>query len=223
MLTLGFTDKDGTTDGAILTRGFADEDGTADGAALKLGIWEGEMDGPGLLNGANEGAWLRLGAKDGDRDTDVFSDSEGAVFGEILGALDRLGFDDPQGAKDGDIEIGGFSHSETGALVGFGVVGEEVDGAGDGKGVGAGLGALVGKLVGSGVVGGEVDGLDGGLVVAPGAVGGWEVGASLASTTPAGAAVTPSASRAHTDVSSMLSYGTPSCILGTKGSFEIDP
>jgi hypothetical protein len=106
--------------------------------------------------------------------------------------------DYPLGAKDGDRDTDGFSDNVRGALVGFGVVGKEGDSAGDGKGVGPGFGALLGKLVvgptagalvGLGVVGGELDGLDDEVVVTPGAVGGWKVEASVASTTPVGAAV----------------------------------
>jgi hypothetical protein len=83
----GFADKLGALelDGAKLTLGFADKDGTTDGAMLTLGFAD------------NEGAWLRLGAKDGDRDTDGLSDSEGAILGEILGGLERLGSDDLDG------------------------------------------------------------------------------------------------------------------------------
>ena len=65
----------------MLRLGLADEDSTAFGAALKLGVSEGEMDGPRLLDIANEGAWLRLGGTDGYRDTACFDDPDGAILG----------------------------------------------------------------------------------------------------------------------------------------------
>jgi hypothetical protein len=66
----------------------------------------------GLPYSANEGAWLRLGGTDGDSDIDCFDDPDGAIIGEILVALESLGFDDPLGTEDGDRDTDGLDEME---------------------------------------------------------------------------------------------------------------